>query len=236
VTEGATTAGINAAMVPSVPTNTALPAVSGSPTVGSPLSCSSESWTGEPELPLATGWPLTSTFGYQWLLEGAPIVGATSDTFVIQAADVGHSLVCVVTATNDAGHASAKSASFAVVKPVPVVKVTSSTLVAFKGATKLSISCANASCTGVINAVETVVVKHRKGKRTVAKKEKLVLATASYSLAAGKTGTVTLYLTRAGEQKLTHASHHHLSPKVIVSVVGGKQVEQTVQLRLATRR
>lgn len=236
VAQGATSAGINAAMVPSAPLNTALPAVSGTSTVGSPLSCTSGSWTGEPELPLVAGWPLTSTFGYQWLLEATPIAGATSDAFVIQAADVGHGLVCEVTATNAAGHASAKSATFAVVKPTPVVKIVSSGLIAFRGKAKISISCASAACAGAVRVVETTVTRHRKGHRTIVRKVKLVVASGSYSLAAGKTGTITLHLTRAGAHKLSHARHHHLAPKAVVSVTGGKQVERAVQLRLAVRR
>lgn len=234
--ESSVTSGINVAMVPSVPVNTALPVISGTSTVGSPLSCSSGSWTGEPELKLATGWPLTSPFGYQWLREGVAIAGSVSNSYVVQAADVGHGLICEVTATNDAGSASAKSSSFAVVKPVPVVKTSSSKLIASKGATKVSIACANASCVGSVKAVMTVVVKHRKGKRTITKKETLVVASGSYSLAAGQTGTVTLRLTSAGKKKLAAASHHRVSPKLVVSVIGGKQVERKVQLSLATKK
>jgi hypothetical protein len=229
-TEGTVTSGINAAMVPALPGNTALPVVSGTPAVGSPLSCSSGSWTGEPELKLSIGWPLTSPFGYQWLRDGVTIVGATSDTYVVQAADVGHGLVCEVTATNDAGHASAKSSSFAVVKPVPVVKILGSKFGVTKGTTKVGIACASAPCVGAVKAVEMIVVKHRKGKKTITKKQTLVLAAGSYSLAAGNTGTITLRLTAAGTKQLAHASHHRVSPKLVVSVAGGKQLEETVQL------
>jgi Carboxypeptidase regulatory-like domain len=229
-TEGTVTSGINAAMVPALPDNTALPVVSGTPAVGSPLSCSSGSWTGEPELKLSIGWPLTSPFGYQWLRDGVTIVGATSDTYVVQAADVGHGLVCEVTATNDAGHASAKSSSFAVVKPVPVVKILGSKFGVTKGTTKVGIACASAPCVGAVKAVEMIVVKHRKGKKTITKKQTLVLAAGSYSLAAGNTGTITLRLTAAGTKQLAHASHHRVSPKLVVSVAGGKQLEETVQL------
>jgi len=235
-TEDAVTAGINAAMVPSAPTNTALPVVSGTSTVGTPLSCTSGSWTGEPELPLSTGWPLTSTFGYQWLLEGVAIAGATSDAYVLQAADLGHSLICEVTATNAAGHASAKSAAFAVVKPIPVVKIVSSKLAALKGAAKLSVACANATCAGSVKVIDTVVTKHRKGHRTIVKKQKLVVATGSYSLVAGKTGTITLHLTGAGKRKLASAAGHRVRAKIVVSVLGGKPVEKTAQIALATKK
>src|SRR5438270_4243416 len=98
VTEGATTSGINVAMVPSAPHNTAAPTVSGTPAAGSPLTCSSGSWTGE-SLSLVVGWPLTSPFTYQWFRDGAPIAGATSDVYTLQATDLGHGFSCEVTAT-----------------------------------------------------------------------------------------------------------------------------------------
>jgi hypothetical protein len=231
-TDGAVTAGINAAMVPSVPTNTALPVISGSPAVGSTLSCSSGSWTGEPQSKLTVGWPLTSTFGYQWLRDGAGIVGAASDAYVVQAADVGHALVCEVSATNEAGHASAKSNPFAVVKPVPVIKISASKFKVVKGVAKVGIACAGAPCVGTLKAIQKVLVK-RKGKK--GKKQTLTLGAGSYSLAAGKAGTVTLRLSSAGKKQLAQARHHRLSPKLIASVVGGKQLEKVVQLSAAKK-
>lgn len=232
--EGNVTSGIDVAMVPSAPVNTALPVVSGTATVGSPLACSNGSWTGENELKLSVGWPLTTPFGYQWLRDGAAIAGTTSSTYVVQAVDLGHGLECEVTATNDAGHASAKSTAFPVAHPVPVITTSASKLRVSKGSTTVIIKCANATCTGTAQLVQTVIVKHRKGKKKISKKTTLVLASGSYSLAAGKTGPITLRLTKAGKRKL--ASAHHLSPKLLVSVTGGKRLEKTVQLSLAKKK
>lgn len=235
-TEGGVTSGINAAMVPSSPTNTAAPVISGSPAVGSTLSCSSGSWTGEPQIKLSMGWPLISPFGYQWLLDGVAIVGATSDAHVVQAGDVGHALVCEVTATNEAGHASAKSNPFAVVNPVPVIKISASKFKVVKGVAKIGIACGNAPCVGTLKAIQKVLIKHRRSKgKAITKKQTLMLGAGSYSLAAGKTGTVTLRLTGAGKKRLAHAPHHRLSPKLIASVVGGKQLEKVVQLSAAKK-
>ena len=230
VTIGAATGGINAAMVPSAPYNTAGPSISGKATVGSLLSCASGSWTGEPELTLSVGWPLSSTFSYQWLRDGTPIAGATSDAYIVQAADVGHSLVCEVTATNVAGHTSSRSSALAVTKPVPVVKTTASKLVVSKSATKVSITCANASCAGSVEVLVKVSVKHGKGHKR--KPTTVVLAKGPYSLAAGKTGTATLRLSAAGKQQLAHARRHRMSAKLIVTVVGGKKIEKTVLISL----
>ena len=169
--------------------------------------------------------------GYQWLRDGAAIAGAALASHVVQSADVGHGLQCEVTATNAAGHASAKSATFKVANPVPVVTTSASKLRASKGSVPVAITCANAACVGSGQLVATVVVKHRKGKRTVSKRTTLVLAAGAYSLAAGKAGTITLHLTRAGKKKL--ASAHRLSPKLLISVNGGKGLEKSVQLTLA---
>jgi hypothetical protein len=231
--EGNVTSGINVAMVPSSPVNTALPVVSGTSTVGSPLSCSSGSWTGE-SFNLAVGWPVTTPFSYQWLRNGAAIAGSASPIYVVQPVDLGHGLECEVTTTIEAGHASAKSTPFAVVNPVPVITTSASKLRVSKGSTTVSIKCANATCAGTAQLVQTVVVKHRKGKKKVSKKTTLVVAAGSYSLAAGKTGTITLRLTKGGKNKL--ASAHRLTPKLVVSVTGGKRLEKTVQLSLAAAK
>jgi hypothetical protein len=231
VNEGGTTSGINVAMVPSAPVNTSPPAISGATAVGSLLTCSTGSWTGESEQKLSVGWPLSSPFGYQWLRDGAAIAGTSLAGYVVQSADVGHGLQCEVTATNAAGHASAKSATFTVTNPVPVITTSASKLRVSKGSTPVPIKCANATCVGAGQLVATVVVKHRKGKRTVSKKTTLLVGSGSYSLAAGKAGTITAHLTKAGKKKL--ASAHRLTAKLTISVKGGKSVQKTVQLTLA---
>jgi carboxypeptidase family protein len=229
--EGSTTSGINVAMVPSAPVNTSPPAISGAQAVGSLLTCSTGSWTGESEQKLSMGWPLSSPFGYSWLRDGAAIAGTALAGYVVQSADVGHGLQCEVSATNAAGHASAKSATFTVANPIPVITTSASNLRVSKGLTPVPIKCANAACVGSGQVVATVIVKHRKGKRTVTKKTALLAGSGSYSLAAGKAGTITVHLTKAAKKKL--ASAHRLSAKLTISVKGGKSVQKTVQLTLA---
>ncbi len=88
-----------------------------------------------------------------------------------------------------------------------------------KNATKVSIACSKAAaCAG---SIQVVLAKHGKGK-------KVVLATGTYSVAAGSTGTVTLHLTPAGRTRL--GKTHHLSSKLVIAVKGGKSVERTVSL------
>ncbi len=224
--ENTTTSGINVAMVPTVPYDTALPVVTGTAAVGSLLSCSTGTWTGEAELTPTVGWTLSSPFGYQWLRDGVAIAGATANAYALQAGDLGHGLACEVTASNNAGHVSARSATFAVALPVPVVTSTVSKLTVSKNAITFAISCGKATCSGSVQAVVTVLVKHGKHK----KKQKVVIASGTYSVAAGAKGTATLHLTSAGRQRLDQAPHHRLSPKLVISVKGGKAVERTVSL------
>jgi hypothetical protein len=86
----------NKLTVPVRPVNTGLPVVkaaSGSTwTVGGQAQCTNGNWSGQPQ-----------TFSYQWLRDGNAIPGATTAVRTITAADGGHSLSCVVTATGRGG-------------------------------------------------------------------------------------------------------------------------------------
>ena len=81
------------------PANTQAPVISGDTSLGDSLSCADGSWTGVP----------TVTLTYQWLRDGVAITGATEATYAITTADEGHLLSCQVSATNEAGSASATS-------------------------------------------------------------------------------------------------------------------------------
>ena len=86
------------------PSNTVLPVVSGTSQQGQTLTASNGSWTGSP-----------TSFAYRWRDCDASgnscvdIAGATGSTYLLVAADVGHTLRVVVTATNAAGSAAATS-------------------------------------------------------------------------------------------------------------------------------
>ena len=84
------------------PHNTVAPVVSIGTTlhVGNSLAVTNGTWTGGG----------TITYTYQWYGHGI-IAGATSSTYVMQAADVGYMIQCVVTATNAAGNGTATSNS-----------------------------------------------------------------------------------------------------------------------------
>jgi hypothetical protein len=85
---------------PAAPVNTVAPAISGTATQGQTVTCSQGTWTNSP-----------TSYAYSWSRDGSPIGGATSSTYVIQAADVAHNLTCTVTATNAGGSGTATSAA-----------------------------------------------------------------------------------------------------------------------------
>jgi hypothetical protein len=80
---------------PAPPACLTVPAVTGTGEVGESLSCTMGVWSGEP-----------TSYAYQWKSDGATDLGSGAD-YTVVAADAGHSLTCVVTATNAAGSAEA---------------------------------------------------------------------------------------------------------------------------------
>ena len=83
------------------------PVIGGTPAVGHTLTCSPGTWVD------------AESFAYQWRRDGLAIAGAASATYVVQTADAGHQLSCIVTASNDGGSTSATSASVSVPVQVP---------------------------------------------------------------------------------------------------------------------
>ena len=74
------------------PVNTAAPTLTGTPALGQTLTCSTGTWANNP-----------TSFSYTWLRSGVPIAGQAGGTYVVQAADQGHTISCQVTAGNGGG-------------------------------------------------------------------------------------------------------------------------------------
>jgi 5-hydroxyisourate hydrolase-like protein (transthyretin family) len=226
VTQGSTTSGINVSLVPQAPNNTSAPVASGTPAVGQTLSCSNGSWSG------------ISTIGYsyKWLRDGSAIEGATASSYVVQPADQGHGLSCEVTATNSKGHSSAKSNTLSGPAamppppplPVPLVALASTRVLVTGDTARVPIHCAAATCTGTIELVKQIVVKHRKGHRTIVRKVTIVLGQASYTLASGQTRLLVVHLNKSGAHRLYATKHHELAGVLVVSVKGGSPLRQSV--------
>jgi hypothetical protein len=71
------------------------PAITGTPTVGQPLTCSLGVWHNS-----------TPRFAIQWLLDDRPIANAVYPGHIVRGAEAGHRLTCAITAINDAGRAT----------------------------------------------------------------------------------------------------------------------------------
>ena len=99
----ATSNALSIAALPSAPSNTVVPVVSGTATVGSTLSCTTGTWTNSP-----------TSYAYQWQRNGVDTSGAISATYLTVAADGGTSVSCRVTATNAVGNTSIASNALAI--------------------------------------------------------------------------------------------------------------------------
>jgi hypothetical protein len=108
------------------------------------------------------------------------------------------------------------------VAKTPVVTLMGSRLKVSGGSAPVSVECNEATCQGSIELVVQVAAKRRKGKTATARKETLVLATGSFSLAEDDDGSVLLRLTSVGRQKLAHARRRPIVAKLILSVKGGE--------------
>lgn len=80
------------------PANTSVPHVSGSAAVGGVLSCTMGNWEGMDQ---------STDYAYQWRSDGSPLPSATDADYTVLDSDAGHSLDCVVTASNSAGSTAA---------------------------------------------------------------------------------------------------------------------------------
>jgi hypothetical protein len=98
---------------PNPTTNTALPAITGTATVGQTLTATPGTWTGSPTS-YAYVWQRCDSSGNACVA----IAGATTPSYVLNSADVGKTLRVVVTATTTAGSGTASSAASALVNPV----------------------------------------------------------------------------------------------------------------------
>src|SRR6266516_6546315 len=94
------------------PSNTTLPTIAGTPTVGQTLTASDGTWSNSP-----------TTFAYQWLRCNSggnscvSVANGTQKTYTLVGADAGHTMRVRVTATNADGSGSAQSAQTDQVAP-----------------------------------------------------------------------------------------------------------------------
>ncbi len=87
--------------------STSPPVVTGVADAGAALTCSGATWSGTPAPALR----------YQWLADGAVIVGASAPAYTVQPADRGRAVACRVTALNTGGATSVLSDAVAIAPP-----------------------------------------------------------------------------------------------------------------------
>lgn len=108
------------------PANTAVPQVEGDAVAGGVLTADGGVWSGAPAPVLSYQWQ-SSRDGGTW----TDLAGATEASVTVGDSEVGLELRVLVTATNDAGSASAASAPTTTVPPVPPSSVTRPTVSGF---------------------------------------------------------------------------------------------------------
>jgi hypothetical protein len=195
------------------------PSIAGVPGVGERLRCVS----GVPsEAP--------ATLTYVWVRDATVIVGATTSSYLVKAADAKHHLQCRVTATNAAGSATAGSA-FVAIPAGGVLAAVGETTVGKMRASAVAVigvplSCSSRAPRGCTVALRVTTTRKRSGKP--ARRVTLTIATATVHLEQGQRRTISLKLGAIGRRLL--AREHRLTVKVSVSgtVIGA------VKARLAT--
>jgi len=182
------------------------PSISGTPAVGSTLTCKSGVTTSA-----------TETTSFQWLSDTTPIAGAISPTYVIAVADQTHHLSCEVTISGDGGSASATS-GFDGVPSQSGGSITES----FVGtdqhrATSVSapVTCsaqATGSCKIKLQLIATTTVRHRTQKTPV--------GSLSTTIGAGAQRTLTVSLNSTGKRLLRKLHTLNVTLTVSGTVIG----------------
>ena len=173
----------------------AAPSLSGTPSVGSTLTC-------VPHF-TATG---SETLAYQWLSNTAPIAGATAPTYVVPTSAEGDHLSCAVTVAGDGGSATTTS-GFDAIPAQAGAKVTESyggTVKHSGDSASVPATCspqAAGSCTFTLTLTTPETVGH-KTKATA-------VGSSTTKVATGTTRTLRVSLSAAGRRRL--AQKHKLA-------------------------
>ncbi|HEX3977771.1 MAG TPA: hypothetical protein VHW96_16000 [Solirubrobacteraceae bacterium] len=188
-------------------------AVSGTPQAAQTLTCQAATWSAwaGQQPGFAFGFD-----GFGWLLDGSPIAGATAQTLTVPAADAGHHISCEEIATYPLVGTTVSSTSAAVtVSPSLGASLTSTKTTPTTVA--LTLSCQGLPtqrCLGTAkltarvttqgSKVVAVAAKSKPNPKPPKKVTKVqTVASGSYSLATGKSSTVTLSLNPTGKKLLT---------------------------------
>jgi hypothetical protein len=160
------------------------------------------------------------------VISGSPTAGGTS-TFTVQvSATTGLPLQ---TATQS--YSVSITAPPAVVAGTPAISLGTHTAMVSKNRFGLKLTCSVAPCSGTTKLQITELVTVRHGKKKVKKHLTVVIASASFSLVAGQTKTLTVTLNAAGRRALTKS--HRLSATVLDTLSGVKRTLGHLTLKAA---
>jgi hypothetical protein len=191
----------------------------GTPVVGETLGCISGGFLNQPK-------KLT----YAWLRNGAVVSGATSASYTLTTADLGRTIACRITATNDAGSGDATSESLYVVNPAPGAAP----------APKAAPLVAAVPALPVTKPASTTTAPRYKASCKRTKSRKAISCTVSASAKALKfKGTIRLQGTRtakaskasrSGRLTMTVRSHRKLKrgQKVVLTIKAGKASKRLI--------
>jgi streptogramin lyase len=215
------------------------PTVAGAPQPGNPLSCQGAVWaTYAAQQPSLTEWGFD---GYQWMRDGIPIGGDATSTYSVLSTDVGHQISCKETVSY-ALVAVTASASSAPVTVSPTLGASLRSTSTSGPTMSLTMSCVglpSQSCGGSITLTshvttqgsKTIAVAAKAKKKPKPKPKKITkvrtVASGSYSVAAGKSVTVTLKLNSTGKKLL---SQFYKLPATL-QVSGTTPAKKTVTFR-----
>lgn len=179
----------------------ASPSLSGTPAVGSALTCKPNVTTTAAE-----------TVSYQWLSNTLPIAGATAPSYVIVAANESQHLSCQVTIAGDGGSATATSGFDAVPSESAGKVIETFVGTDTHGASSVSapVTCspqAAGSCTIKLLLTATETVRHRS--------ETVTVGSATAAIGAGASRTLSVSLNATGKRILK--AKHTLTVTLTVS-------------------
>jgi hypothetical protein len=172
------------------------PSISGTPALGQTLTCDNGSWTNSP-----------TNFTSQWNRDGTPITGATSQTYVVQTADQGHTLTCTVIAANAGGSSQPTTGAGSMVPAAAA-------------------AAAAAHCTVSSSGKVTITRPKRHNKRSGKSKPSVATGTVSVRIICD-TGAAAKITAR-----LTDARHGHKTKRYNLATVNTPLVDGTTTVKL----
>jgi hypothetical protein len=166
------------------------------------------------------------------LLGVAPIALAQSASLEnglsFAASKSGTWLIVVGPACGYEGHDGPYQLTTSVIAVRPALSSNTSKVVVSRGVAAVEVGCRTAPCSGEVELTEEIVVRHRKHRRVIRHMKTVILASASFSLPAGKDETIHLQLTSTGRRLVAHAAKHHLTAKLTIVAKGADTVTKTV--------